>query len=85
MTKLAVLAAAPGRDPDGRLRIKVTVTNAGSLPADQPSLAATGFPAARWESGCTQGWRGCQLPALAAGESRTLELASDTPTRAAGA
>ena len=43
------MSAVPAREPDGRLRVDVTLTNAGSLPADQPSFDATWLAGARIE------------------------------------
>jgi hypothetical protein len=81
------VSAVPGRDPDGRLRVAVTVHNAGPLTADLPVLNSSPLPAGRWESGCLQDrapWytmsTGCRLAPLAAGESRTLEYVSDVVT-----
>ena len=82
----------PSRDADGRLRIAVTVRNAGPLRADLPTLDASKLPPGRWESGCqpltgNTFWLStpnCRLAPLAVGESRTLTYLSDALT-AAGA
>jgi hypothetical protein len=73
------VTAAPAREPDGRLRIVVTVSNIGHEGADLPVLQVAGVPAGRWEGDCSGTFPACGLPPLAPGASRTLTLRSDAP------
>jgi hypothetical protein len=76
------VAAAPTRDGIGRLKVALTVTNAGPLPADLPLLTATAARQPRWaDGGCTAASSGnlCVLSPLAPGESRTMTFFDDAP------
>jgi hypothetical protein len=73
------VTAAPAREPDGRLRIDVTVGNIGHEGADLPVLQVAGVPAGRWEGECSGAFPACALAPLAAGASRTFMLRADAP------
>ncbi|MDA0163426.1 hypothetical protein OM076_24345 [Solirubrobacter ginsenosidimutans] len=75
------ISSAPAREVDGRLRIEVTVTNAGPLSADRPVLTAPVLAGGRWEGSCTPivGYPTCVTPALAAGETRVFVFRADAP------
>jgi hypothetical protein len=75
------VSAVPARDPDGRLRIAVTLTNAGSIPADVPSLDSSLLSGARWEGACLPQsvFPRCLSTPLAAGESRVLVIRAEDP------
>jgi hypothetical protein len=76
------ISSTPAREADGRLRIEVTVTNAGPLTADRPTLTAPALVGGRWEGSCSPVWRYplCVTPPLAAGESRVFVLRADAPS-----
>ncbi len=63
---------------NGRMRIEITVHNAGPLSADLPVLKTSGAVPARWENGSSE----LKLAPLAAGESRMLMLVADSPSGA---
>ena len=75
------VTVAPAREADGRLRVPVTVTNAGATSADLPELEARSLPGAHWEGDCSPVFHypTCVTPRLAPGESRTLVLRADAP------
>src|SRR4051812_35956618 len=78
------LAAVPSREPDGRLRVEVTVTNAGAVGADRPRLEAPVLPGGRWEGDCTPiiQFPHCYATPLAAGASRVYVYRADAPDAA---
>jgi len=75
------VAAIPAREPDGRLRVEVTLTNLGSVPADQPSLDVSWLTGARFEGGCLpqSAFPHCLSTPLAAGESRVFVVRAEDP------
>jgi hypothetical protein len=75
------VSALPTREPDGRLRLDVTLTNAGTLSADLPSLDTYWLAGARWEGGCLASSAGarCVSPPLAPGEARVFTLHAEDP------
>jgi hypothetical protein len=75
------VSALPTREADGRLRLDVTLTNAGTLTADLPSLDTSWLAGARWEGGCTASSAGprCVSPPLAPGESRVFTVHAEDP------
>jgi hypothetical protein len=73
------VSAEPTRDHQGRLRIDVTLTNAGSLTADRPSLDVSYLAGARIEGACLTPYPSCLTPPLAAGESRTFVVRAYDP------
>jgi hypothetical protein len=75
------VAAVPSREPDGRLRVEVTLTNLGSIPADRPSLDASWLASARWEGACLPDspFPRCASTPLAAGESRVFVVRAEDP------
>ncbi|WP_157592579.1 hypothetical protein [Solirubrobacter soli] len=79
------IATKATRDPDGRARIEVTLTNAGPLAADLPMLNAASLPGLRWET-CTPLtiYPACITPRLDARASRTFLLLGDAPEALAG-
>ena len=65
------VAAIPAREPDGRLRVEVTLTNLGAVPADQPSLDASWLAGARFEAvPASRAFPHALSTPLAPGESR---------------
>jgi hypothetical protein len=76
------VSSTPAREADGRLRIEVTVTNAGPLTADRPTLTAPTLVGGRWEGSCSPVLRSplCVTPALAVGESRVFVFRADAPS-----
>ena len=76
------VATIPSREPDGRLRVEVTLTNVGTVPADRPSLDASWLAGARWEGGCVapSAFPHCLSKPLAAGESRVFVVRAEDPT-----
>jgi hypothetical protein len=74
------LAGTAAREADGRLRIEVTVTNAGPLSADRPVLVAPALVGGHWEGSCdpTVRYPACIAP-LAVGESRAFVFRADAP------
>ena len=75
------VSALPTRESDGRLRLDVTLTNAGALTAHLPSLDTSWLAGARWEGGCTASSAGprCVSPPLAPGETRVFTLHAEDP------
>jgi hypothetical protein len=75
------VTTTPTREPDGRLRIGVTLTNAGTLPADMPSLGASSLAGARWEGACLphSAFPYCLSTPLAPGESRVFAIRAEDP------
>jgi hypothetical protein len=75
------VSAVPTREPDGRLRLAVTLTNAGTLTADLPSLDVSWLAGARWAGGCAASstFPGCVSPPLAPGESRVFTVHAEDP------
>ncbi|MDA0163427.1 hypothetical protein OM076_24350 [Solirubrobacter ginsenosidimutans] len=75
------VSALPTREPDGRLRLDVTLTNAGALTADLPSLDTSWLAGARWEGGCLPSSAGarCVSPPLAPGETRVFSVHAEDP------
>jgi hypothetical protein len=75
------VSTKPSREADGRLRIEVTVTNAGPLAADLFSLDATPLAGARWEGACLphSAFPHCLSTPLAAGESRVFVIRAEDP------
>jgi hypothetical protein len=80
------------RDADGRLRLSATITNAGPLVANFPTIqiGPLGIPLihGRWQDGChhpspwgptADAGGTCRLTPLAVGESRTVTLVGDLP------
>jgi hypothetical protein len=80
------LSANAVREADERVRVEVTVTNAGSLAADMPRLETTSLPGARWEGNCTSifAYPLCVTSKLEPGESRLFRLRGDLPDAVAG-
>src|SRR3954454_1352750 len=73
------VSAVPAREPDGRLRVDVTLTNAGALPADRPSLDVSWLAGAYIEGGCTTPFPRCATTPLAPGESRRFTVRAEDP------
>ena len=76
------LTAAPTRDAIGRLKVTVTVTNAGPLPANRQHLTATGAQKGRWDTNCRNAHATTEcllLEPLAVGASRTITFYDDAP------
>jgi len=75
------VSAVPAREPDGRLRVDVTLTNAGTLAADVPTVEASALAGARWEGACLPylAFPACATTPLAAGESRSFVLRAEDP------
>ena len=82
-TDLRLSATTPARDRDGRVRIALTITNAGPRAADLPSVATSLADARIVDDTCRREmWRWrvddiCLLSrSIASGESRTVTLES---------
>jgi hypothetical protein len=73
------VSTVPAREPDGRLRVDVTLTNAGALPADRPSFDVSWLAGASFEGGCATPFPQCVTAPLAAGESRTFTVRAEDP------
>lgn len=73
------LTGVPERDVLGRVKIALTVANAGPLPADRPFV--TSARTGRWEGPCEQWYEPtrCRLKPIAPGDSRTITFLDDTP------
>jgi hypothetical protein len=80
------LSANAVREDDDRVRVEVTVTNAGPLAADMPRLETTSLPGARWEGICTSifSYPLCATTKLEPGESRLFRLRGDLPDAVVG-
>ena len=80
------LSANAVREADERVRVDVTVTNAGLLAADMPRLETTSLPGARWEGTCMPifAYPLCATTKLEPGESRLFRLRGDLPDAVAG-
>ena len=74
------VSAIPAREADGRLRVDVTLTNAGSLPADQPSLNSTWLAGAHFEGVCLTAFPQCVTTPLAPGETRAFTIRAEDPS-----
>jgi hypothetical protein len=73
------VSALPARTPGGSLRVDVTLTNAGSLPADRPSLAVSYLAGARIDGACLTPYPDCVTTPLGPGESRSFVVHADDP------
>ena len=71
------LTAKAVREADERVRVDVTVTNAGPLAANLPRLETASLPGARWEGTCV--W--VLLPPFCFGEARAGRVAAVPATR----
>ena len=60
-------APVPARQPDGRLRVEVTLTNAGTVQADQPSFDVSWLAGARSRAGASRVFPHCVTTPLARG------------------
>jgi hypothetical protein len=74
------VSAIPAREPDGRLRVDVTLTNVGSLPADKPSLSSTWLAGAHIEGVCLTAFPQCLTTPLAPGETRAFTIRAEDPS-----
>jgi hypothetical protein len=73
------VSVLPARERNGRLRIDVTLTNAGPLPADRPSFDVSWLADARIEGPCLTPFPVCATPPLAPGERREFVIRAEDP------
>jgi hypothetical protein len=73
------VSAVPERGRDGRLRVDVTLTNAGGLSADRPSLDVSWLANARVEGACVGVFPQCVTTPLGPGESRSFVIRAEDP------
>jgi hypothetical protein len=74
------VSAVPARERDGRLRVDVTLTNAGDIPADLPVFDVSWLAGAHLEGDCTTVFPQCATTPLAAGESRSFVIRAEDPS-----
>jgi hypothetical protein len=73
------VSAVPTRSHGGRLRVDVTLTNAGSLSADRPTVTVSHLAGARIAGACLTPYPACLSTPLAPGESRSFVVHAADP------
>jgi hypothetical protein len=78
------VSTATAREPDGRARLEITLTNAGPLTAGIPDAVMTGYDAWRWDTVCnpTSMFTDCRF--IKPGQSVVMVAHSDTRGAVAG-
>ena len=74
------VGVVPARERDGRLRVDVTLTNAGDLTADRPAFDVSWLADARIEGPCLTAFPQCVTPPLAPGETRAFVIRAEDPS-----
>ncbi|WP_028067198.1 hypothetical protein [Solirubrobacter soli] len=70
----------PAREDDGRLRVEVTLTNAGAQTADRPSFDVSWLAGAGIEGACLTAFPQCATTPLAPGETREFVVHAEDPS-----